>query len=112
VRAPVPWSHRRDRYPPAQMRAARNRLVALALTAALGVAACGGGGGGGFSQDLRRDLIGSCSEGESEAFCVCWVDELEARFTQAEVLEIVVGGAEAPPEYAEAARACVDRLDG
>ncbi|HEX9645113.1 MAG TPA: hypothetical protein VGC11_14075 [Acidimicrobiia bacterium] len=92
------------------------RLVTAVAAVLLLVSGCGGGGGGnGFSDDFRRQLIQLCrgDADQSEAYCVCWVDELGARFTQDDMIRYLSDGtAETPEGFLEAGFACVDELEG
>lgn len=87
------------------------RLIATVVASVVLVAGCGGGGGDAFSDDFRRQLIELCRGEQSEDYCICWVDELDARFTQEEMLRYLSDDSgETPEGFSDAARACADRL--
>jgi hypothetical protein len=89
------------------------RLVIALLSMVLATSACGGGGGGEFSEEFRASIMESCTEGQSESYCVCYLDELQERFTQEQIFRVVIeGGEEPPPEFFDAALACAAELDG
>jgi hypothetical protein len=89
------------------------RLLAVALSVVVLTSACGDDDTGEFSEDFRRLFMQNCSEDESEAFCGCYLDELEKRFTQDEIIALAIEGSEEPPpEFFEAGFACAQYLDG
>lgn len=90
------------------------RKLASALSVVVIVAACGGGGDGDeFSEDFRRLFMANCTDEESEAFCSCYLGELEDRFTQDEIMALAIEQSEEPPpEFFEAGFACAQFLDG
>ena len=89
------------------------RIATIALSLLLGVSACGGGDDGEFSQEFRDSFMASCTADQSEGFCICYLDELQKRFTQEEIFRVAIeGGEEPPPEFFEAGFACAAQLDG
>lgn len=88
------------------------RIVIALLSIVLAASACGGDDGE-FSQEFRDSFMESCTEEQPEAFCICYLDELQKRFTQEQIFQVVIeGGEEPPPEFFEAALACAAELDG
>jgi len=88
------------------------RIVIILLSIALAASACGGDDGE-FSEEFRDSFMQSCTDSQPEAFCVCYLDELQERFTQEQIFRVVIeGGEEPPPEFFEAALACAAVLDG
>jgi hypothetical protein len=89
------------------------RRIAIALVSTVLVLPACGSDDGEFSEDFRASFMESCTEGQSESFCVCYLDELQERFTQEQIFRVVIeGGEEPPPEFFEAALACAAELDG
>lgn len=89
------------------------RLLAAALSIVVLASSCGDDGTGEFSEDFRRLFMQNCSADESEAFCDCYLDELEKRFTQDQIIALAIEGSEEPPpEFFEAGFACAQYLDG
>ncbi|HSM02194.1 MAG TPA: hypothetical protein VK960_07160 [Acidimicrobiia bacterium] len=87
------------------------RIVIGLLSLVVAVSACGGDDGE-FGQDLRASLMESCTEEQSESYCVCYLEELQERFTQEQIFRVVIEGREEPPpEFLEAALACAAELD-
>jgi hypothetical protein len=95
------------------MRSTFMRRLGALLGAAVLVGACGGSGGAGFSEDFRRVFMNACTSGESETFCACYLDQLETRYTEAEITRVVISQSEELPEgFVEAGRVCLDQLNG
>ena len=90
------------------------RLLLLPVSIALALAACGGGGGDTFTPGFRSQLIGNCTDaGQPDGYCVCWVDELDARYSETELLRILQDDeSELPDAFLEAGLACAGELDG
>lgn len=88
------------------------RLSAGILALALIAGGCGDDNDGGFSTQLRDGFMDGCTESGSEAFCLCYLDELGKRFTEAELFAAVIDGSEEPPEgFIDAGLACASELD-
>lgn len=89
------------------------RLLVAALSVVLLATACGDDESGQFSEDFRNLFMENCSDDQPEAFCVCYLEELEKRFTQDEIVALAIEGSEEPPpEFFEAGFACAQHLDG
>jgi len=88
-------------------------LTAGLLALALVVAACGNHDGSKFDDAFRQSFMTSCTAGQPEAFCSCYLDQLEQRYTQDEIYAAVIGGSEAPAqEFIDAGLACMADLGG
>jgi hypothetical protein len=89
------------------------RLLAIGMSVLALASACGGDDTGEFSEDFRRLFMENCTDDESEAFCGCYLEELEERFTQDEIMSLAIEGSEEPPpEFFEAVLACAQFLEG
>ena len=90
------------------------RPVVAVLSIVLALAGCGGGGGDTFTPGFRNQLVGNCVDADQPAgYCGCWVDELDARYSEKELLEILQDeSSELPDAFLEAGLACAGELDG
>ncbi|OFW67643.1 MAG: hypothetical protein A2Z12_01415 [Actinobacteria bacterium RBG_16_68_21] len=85
-------------------------LICLLLIAA---GACGNDDAGGFDEAFRQSFMASCTASQPTAFCSCYLDELEQRYTQEEIYAVAIAGSETPPqEFIDAGLVCVVDLGG